>query len=532
MVRMQKGFALSLSSALFFLLYFVTMSVNCSAEDVTLAWDANSETNLAGYKLYVGTSSGSYGAPVNVGNVTTHTVTGLASGTYYFALTAYNSEGLESGFSNEVTVALGSLDTTAPSIAINSPTTSATYSSSSGTISLAGTASDDIAVSQVTWANDRGGSGTASGTGSWSASITLQSGTNVITVTARDAAGNISTDSLSVTYSPTDSIAPTITITSPTSGTTYGTNSSTLSLGGTSSDNVAVTLVTWSNNRGGAGTASGTTAWTVSGIALQSGSNILTITARDAANNTATDTLTVTYTAPETTPPSVTITSPTSGASYGTISNSITLGGTASDNVAVTQVTWANDRGGNGTASGTTSWTASGIPLQSGINVITVTARDAANNAGTDTLTVTYTACSYSLNPGSITLGAAGAVGVVAVTAPAGCGWTAASNAAWISITSGVSGSGNGTVNYSVTANSTASSRAGSMTIAGQSFVVTQTRASNDINGDGAVNVLDLQILVNVILGVATNPGTCDLNSDGSVNAIDLQRLINAILGG
>ncbi|MBI2489924.1 MAG: carboxypeptidase regulatory-like domain-containing protein [Planctomycetes bacterium] len=53
--------------------------------------------------------------------------------------------------------------------------------------------------------------------------------------------------------------------------------------------------------------------------------------------------------------------------------------------------TWSNDRGGSGTASGTTSWSVSGIALQSGTNVITVTARDAANNTGTDTITVIYT---------------------------------------------------------------------------------------------------------------------------------------------
>jgi hypothetical protein len=52
-------------------------------------------------------------------------------------------------------------------------------------------------------------------------------------------------------------------------------------------------------------------------------------------------------------------------------------------------VTWNNSRGGSGTATGTTSWNANNIPLQNGVNVITVTAYDAANNPGSDTLTVT-----------------------------------------------------------------------------------------------------------------------------------------------
>ncbi len=93
----------------------------------------------------------------------------------------------------------------------------------------------------------------------------------------------------------------------------------------------------------------------------------------------------------DTTPPTVTITSPTPNPTYTTSSSTLTLGGTASDNVGVTQVTWVNDQGGSGTAIGTTNWSASGIVLQSGTNLLTVTARDAAGNTGTAILTVTQT---------------------------------------------------------------------------------------------------------------------------------------------
>lgn len=91
----------------------------------------------------------------------------------------------------------------------------------------------------------------------------------------------------------------------------------------------------------------------------------------------------------DTTAPTITITSPTSSSTYTTSSSSLTIGGTASDNVGVTQVTWSNSSGGSGTANGTTSWSRSGISLTRGTNVITVTARDAAGNTRTDTLTVT-----------------------------------------------------------------------------------------------------------------------------------------------
>ncbi len=101
-----------------------------------------------------------------------------------------------------------------------------------------------------------------------------------------------------------------------------------------------MTQVTWRNDRGGSGTATGTTSWSVSGIVLLSGENVLTVTARDAAGNTSTDTLTVTYTPPDT------------HAAHGDDHHAdergdahrdrdaADLGGTASDNVAVTQVTW------------------------------------------------------------------------------------------------------------------------------------------------------------------------------------------------
>jgi hypothetical protein len=260
-------------------------------------------------------------------------------------------------------------------------------------MTLGGTASDNVGVTWVGWASDRGGSGVATGVTNWSAAgIGLQAGTNVITVTARDGNGNVATDVLTVTYSVPDNTAPAVTISGPTSASTYATGSQTLAISGTASDAVGVTQVTWANNRGGSGTASGTASWSASGITLQGGSNVITVTARDAAGNVGTDTLTVTYTAPDTTAPTVTISSPTTASTYAMVLQPpLTISGTASDNVGVTQVSWVNDRGGSGTATGSTSWSVAGIALQSGTNNITVTARDAAANLSTDVLTVTYT---------------------------------------------------------------------------------------------------------------------------------------------
>lgn len=283
-------------------------------------------------------------------------------------------------------------DTVAPAIAITAPTTNATFATTVSAVNLAGTASDNVGVTQVTWSNDRGGSGTATGTTLWSISnIVLLSGANVLTVTAHDAAGNVTTKTLTVTYTIPDTIAPSISITMPTGNATFATTTATVNLAGTASDNIGVAQVTWSNNRGGSGTAAGTTSWSVSNVALLSGANIVTVTAHDAAGNTAVKTLTITYTIPDTTAPSLTISTPTANAAFATSSASINLAGAASDNVSVTQVTWMNDRGGSGTASGTSAWTVTNVDLLSGKNVLTVSARDAAGNIGKAVLTVTYT---------------------------------------------------------------------------------------------------------------------------------------------
>lgn len=73
--------------------------------NATVSWDANTEPDLAGYRLYYGTAPGVYGTPIDVGNVTSYLVTGLTAGVvYYFAVTAYDTSGNESAKSTEVTL--------------------------------------------------------------------------------------------------------------------------------------------------------------------------------------------------------------------------------------------------------------------------------------------------------------------------------------------------------------------------------------------------------------------------------------------
>ena len=75
--------------------------------DITIAWDANNESNLAGYILFYGTSSRSYSNSIDVGNNTQYTLTGLIDGTtYYFAAKAYNTFDIKSDHSKELVYTL------------------------------------------------------------------------------------------------------------------------------------------------------------------------------------------------------------------------------------------------------------------------------------------------------------------------------------------------------------------------------------------------------------------------------------------
>ncbi len=108
------------------------------------------------------------------------------------------------------------------------------------------------------------------------------------------------------------------------------------------------------------------------------------------------------------------------------------------------------------------------------------------SNPGTGTAvggngTILRTApCIYAITPTNRSFSPAGGTGIVSVSASGGCSWTAVSNVPWITITAGNTGNGNGNVNYSVAANNT-TTRTGTMTIAGQTFTVTQMPCSFSI---------------------------------------------------
>jgi YVTN family beta-propeller protein len=282
-------------------------------------------------------------------------------------------------------------------------------------------------------------------------------------------------------------------------GCTYSLSASSASFnaaGGTGSVNVtagsgcawtAVSNVNWAGITGGAsGSGNGTVSFSVnSNGSANSLSGTLTIAGQTFTINEAG--VPCSY--------SLSATSASFNSNGGTGSVNVTAPSgcawTAVSNIGWTQVTSGASGNGNGSVN------------------FSVNANNTANSlSGTlaiagQTFTVNESgvACTYSLSASSGSFNSNGGTGSVNVTAPSGCSWTAVSNQGWTQVTSGASGNGNGTVNYSVNANNTANSLSGTLTIAGQTYTVTESGVSctftlsatsasfNSAGGTGSVNV-------------------------------------------
>jgi len=310
--------------------------------------------------------------------------TGFISGTPTtagsYTVTATVSDGVLTT-SQSFTWTITTVDTTAPIVTIASPTSSATYTSTTAAITLAGTASDAAGITQVTWVNDRGGSGTAAGTTNWTAAnIALQTGSNTITVSARDAAGNSASDVITVTY---NAALPTL---APIANQTTAVGQ-TVSLQLTGSSANGGTL-SYSAAGLPPGLSLAASTERITGAPTTAGTYQVTATVSE-GSLTASRSFTWTVTGNDTTAPVITVTSPTTASTFTTMAATISLAGTATDNVGVTDVGWISNRGGSGLATGTSNWSIAAIPLQAGTNAITVGARDAAGNITTTVLTVT-----------------------------------------------------------------------------------------------------------------------------------------------
>lgn len=95
-------------------------------------------------------------------------------------------------------------------------------------------------------------------------------------------------------------------------------------------------------------------------------------------------------------------------------------------------------------------------------------------------LSVSQSGCTYTLSPTSQSFAYSGGNGSVSISpSSSSCTWDATNSSSWISLTSGTSGAGSGAVGYSVAANTASSIRTANLTIAGQTFSITQEAICN-----------------------------------------------------
>ncbi|MBI2933792.1 MAG: hypothetical protein HYY16_19280, partial [Planctomycetes bacterium] len=366
----------------------VTIDTPTTAETYTTAASVvalgGTATNSPSSVTWINTATGDSG--IAVGTTAWTAAVPLIAGDNGLIVYGWNAGGTGS---DSILVTF-TAETTPPVIS----TASGSYVTGAQLFALNGLASDASGVAVVRWLNTTTGvGGVASGTDSWSASIPLAGGTNVVVITATDTVGNEGSLTVDISFtSPPDITAPSILINVPTTEPAYTTSVSPVTIGGLASDAVGVAGVTWLNEgTGGRGAALGTTTWSAS-VPLAGGSNVLRVTATDAAGNTTSALLFVTLqtVSGDTLPPILSVTSPSASSSFFSITPAFDLGGIAADNVAVSNVVWFNTATGQtGSADGRAVWDA-GIPLIEGANAITIEAFDTSGNSSTSQVTVDY----------------------------------------------------------------------------------------------------------------------------------------------
>lgn len=402
------------------------------AANLTVEWDGNTTDNdLAGYRVYMASSAAVFQltpaaarAQATTRDVTgTSTVfSGLAAGTtYWFGVTAYDTSGNESGFSN---IASGvPADTSAPVVSISSPSGGATVS---GSVVISATASDDVAVAGVRFRVDGADLSPEDTSNPWSISWNttgVADGAHTLTAVARDAAGNATTSSsVSVAVQNADTTPPSVSIAAPSGGATV---TGTVSITASASDDEGVAGVQFRLDGTNIGledtTAPYSVAWDTR--TATGGAHALTAVARDTSGNTQVSAgVSVTVSNPDTTDPSVSISQPSAGATV--TGTGVMLRATATDNTAVVGVQFRVDGANVGAEDLSSPWETpwNSTTVSDGQHSVTAVARDAAGNSTTSAAVTIAVDNPDTTGPTvSITAPAGGAIlsGTVSVTATA-----------------------------------------------------------------------------------------------------------------
>lgn len=266
------------------LAFLLIMTARSAAADtLTLMWDRSPDSNVAGYLVYVGTQSGVYASPYDVGNTTSWAYSSATAGqAYYFAVAAYYPGPVIGTRSTEVS------GTSNGAPVLLNPGNQSSVVGTSLSLQLSGSDPAGQPVSYGVTALPPGLALTSS-TGRISGTPTTP-GSYLVTAVVSD---GVLSDSETFTWTvaaPTvagDSTGPVITITVPTTGANYNTDQTFVTVGGTAIDNTSVTEVTWATDRGASGGATGTESW-IAGVPLNRGPNTITVRARDEAGNVST----------------------------------------------------------------------------------------------------------------------------------------------------------------------------------------------------------------------------------------------------
>lgn len=322
---------------------------------------------------------------------------GYTNGSYTLTAIAKDVAGNIETASRTITIAnvvAPPADTTAPSVAFTSPASGASVL---GSISVAVSASDSVGISLVQF---KIGSTILADDSDAPYGLTLDTtafanGPYTLTAIAVDAAGNPGIVTRPITISnvivpPPDTSAPSLVITSPASGATV---SGTVTVDATASDNIGVSSVQFKVGSTVIGTdTSFPYSTSLNTGAFVDGSLTITAVVSDAAGNITSATRSVMVSnvivpPPDVSAPTVSFSAPASGA---TVSGSMTVSATASDNVGVTSVQFKIGSTVIGTdTSSPYSATLDSVAYANGSQTLTVVATDAAGNAGTATRSIT-----------------------------------------------------------------------------------------------------------------------------------------------
>ena len=402
-----------------------------------------------------------------------YTPSGLSVGTTYywkvFALDIHGNQGVESTDVWSFTVN----EPGSCTYSISPPSRSFTSSEGAGSINVtAPSGCSWSATESVDWiAITSGSSGSGNGTLTYTVSANTTESSRTATITV---AGETQTVTHTVTQEPpvpgecTTSISP--------SSLSFTSSEGAGSISVTSPSGCSWTAtegVDWINiTSGSSGSGDGTVTYEVSANTTES--------SRTAIITVAGETQTVTHTVTQEPPvpgcdtASISPPSQTFNSSGGPGSISVTAPGGCSWNASAS-VDWIDITSGSGSGNGTVTYTVS--------DNTTGNPRTAVITVAGQNHTVTQEPCTYSISPSSQSFNSSGGAGSISVTSSAsGCIWNVSESVDWIDITSGSSGNGNGTVTYTVSANTTGSSRTAVITVAGQTHTVTQEPCTYSIS--------------------------------------------------